>query len=129
MSAHSHHRSVNRAPRATGNDKSGLVHLAASHDVPVVVLFGPTDPNRWSPWTPRATVVRSALVRRPLLDRLGLRGQRPHPAWDFGTAVMDEIVARGDFEQRCDEDYTALVAAGSCPHAQMAVGSEAEAAR
>ena len=70
---------------------TGLVHLAASHDVPVVVLFGPTDPNRWSPWTPRATVVRSALVRRPLLDRLGLRGQRPHPAWDFGTAVMDEI--------------------------------------
>jgi len=45
------------------------------------------------------------------------------------TAVMDEIVARGDFEQGCDEDRTALEAAGSCPHAQMAVGSEAEAAR
>jgi heme oxygenase len=43
--------------------------------------------------------------------------------------VMDEIVARGNLEQRCDEDRTALVAAEPCPHAQMAVGSEVEAAR
>jgi heptosyltransferase II len=70
---------------------TGLVHLAASHDVPVVVLFGPTDPNRWSPWTPRATVVRSAVIRRPLFDRLGLRAPGPHAPWDFGTAVMDDI--------------------------------------
>lgn len=70
---------------------TGLVHLAASHDVPVVVLFGPTDPNRWSPWTPRATVVRSRFVHRPLFDRLGLVPPRPHAAWEFGTAPMDEI--------------------------------------
>jgi len=55
---------------------TGLVHLAASHGVPVVVLFGPTDPNRWSPWTPRATVVRSTHVRRPLLDRIGFSRRR-----------------------------------------------------
>lgn len=70
---------------------TGLVHLAAAHDVPVVVLFGPTDPNRWSPWTPRATVVRAPRVRRPLLDRLGLGGRSGVHAWRFGTAAMDEI--------------------------------------
>ena len=36
LSAHSHHRSVNRATRATGNDKSGLVHLAAYKRLPKI---------------------------------------------------------------------------------------------
>jgi len=66
---------------------TGLVHLAASHDVPVVVLFGPTDPNRWSPWSPRATVVRSSRLRQPLIARLGL-AHREEPAWPFGIADM-----------------------------------------
>lgn len=77
---------------------TGLVHLAASHDVPVVVLFGPTDPNRWSPWTPRATVVRSARVRRPLVDRLGLASRAGVHAWRFGTAAMDDITVADVFE-------------------------------
>jgi heptosyltransferase II len=70
---------------------TGLIHLAASHDVPVVVLFGPTDPNRWSPWSPRATVVRSTAVRQPLADRLGLTGRRGFHAWPFGIASMHDI--------------------------------------
>lgn len=101
VAAHVHDLSAHVSLRETGallarmhlclGVDTGLVHLAASHDVPVVVLFGPTDPNRWSPWTPRATVVRSRLVRRPLVDRLGLTGQRSHAAWDFGTADMADI--------------------------------------
>lgn len=70
---------------------TGLIHLAASHDVPVVVLFGPTDPNRWSPWTPRATVVRSPRIRRPLWDRLGLGRSRGVHAWPFGIASLEDI--------------------------------------
>jgi heptosyltransferase-2 len=70
---------------------TGLVHLAASHDVPVVVLFGPTDPNRWSPWTPRATVVRSPRLRQSLADRLGLTQRRPHCPWSFGIAALADI--------------------------------------
>jgi heptosyltransferase-2 len=70
---------------------TGLVHLAAAHDVPVVVLFGPTDPNRWSPWTPRATVVRSARIRRPIRDRLGLLRSGGVHAWPFGIASLDDI--------------------------------------
>jgi heptosyltransferase-2 len=70
---------------------TGLVHLAASHDIPVVVLFGPTDPNRWSPWTPRATVVRSARLRQSLGDRLGLIPRRNHCPWPFGIAALADI--------------------------------------
>ncbi len=39
-----------------GND-SGISHLAAAAGVPVVVLFGPTDPNVWAPRGPKVTVL------------------------------------------------------------------------
>jgi len=41
---------------------SGLPHIAASHGVPVVVLFGPTDPQQWHPWKTAHEVVQSGLV-------------------------------------------------------------------
>jgi hypothetical protein len=37
---------------------SGLPHIAASHGVPVVVLFGPTDHEQWHPWKTASAVVR-----------------------------------------------------------------------
>ena len=36
---------------------SGLPHIAASHGVPVVALFGPTDPRQWHPWKTVSEVV------------------------------------------------------------------------
>jgi heptosyltransferase-2 len=70
---------------------TGLVHTAASHGVPVAVLFGPTNPNQWSPWTARAVVVRSSHVRQSLADKLAAwRSSRP-TAWPFGQASMDDI--------------------------------------
>lgn len=70
---------------------TGLVHMAASHGVPVVVLYGPTNPNQWSPWTARAVVVRSSRVKQNLADRLAAwRSPRP-TAWPFGEASMDDI--------------------------------------
>ncbi|MCC6585404.1 MAG: hypothetical protein IT168_01685 [Bryobacterales bacterium] len=39
-----------------GND-SGISHLAAAVGVPVVVLFGPTDPRVWSPRASKVTVL------------------------------------------------------------------------
>ena len=42
-----------------GND-SGPAHIAAAFEVPVVVLFGPSNPETWAPWRTEAQVLRSA---------------------------------------------------------------------
>lgn len=42
---------------------SGVMHLAASVDLPVVALFGPSNYLAWGPWTPEN---RSAVVRLEL---------------------------------------------------------------
>ena len=42
-----------------GND-SGITHLAASVGIPVVALFGPTDPGLWAPRGPNVTILRAA---------------------------------------------------------------------
>ena len=44
---------------------TGPAHLAATVDTPVVAIFGPTDPNRYAPSTPRAEVVHADLWCRP----------------------------------------------------------------
>ena len=41
-----------------GHD-SGISHLAATTGVPLLLLFGPTDPAMWAPPTPRTRVLRS----------------------------------------------------------------------
>jgi ADP-heptose:LPS heptosyltransferase len=42
-----------------GND-SGPAHMAAAFGVPVVVLFGPSDPVVWAPWQVEARVFAGA---------------------------------------------------------------------
>ena len=37
---------------------SGLMHVAAALDVPLVCIFGPTDPGRTAPWSKRYVLVR-----------------------------------------------------------------------
>jgi heptosyltransferase-2 len=37
---------------------SGLMHVAAAQDVPLVAIFGPTDPGRTAPWSKRVVLVR-----------------------------------------------------------------------
>jgi heptosyltransferase-3 len=41
-----------------GND-SGPAHIAAAFGVPVVVLFGPSDPITWAPWRTESQVLTS----------------------------------------------------------------------
>jgi heptosyltransferase III len=41
-----------------GND-SGPAHIAAAFGVPVVVLFGPSDPVTWAPWRTESRVLTS----------------------------------------------------------------------
>lgn len=44
---------------------TGLLHVAASFHIPVVVMFGPLDPARWHPWDTAHTVLRPADVSGP----------------------------------------------------------------
>lgn len=73
---------------------TGLLHVAASHGVPVVALFGPTDPNQWCPWGTRVEVLRSDRTVKTLACRLhealfpaGVAGLR----WPTGVARIDDI--------------------------------------
>jgi ADP-heptose:LPS heptosyltransferase len=50
-----------------GND-SGPAHIAAAFGVPVVVLFGPSDPVVWAPWQVEAEV----LTGRPSIDAISV---------------------------------------------------------
>ena len=73
---------------------TGLVHLAASFGVPIVVLVGPTDANRWAPWMAPSEVVRPRRLARGPLDRLFSRlwPRRDHGLrWAPGRASMDDI--------------------------------------
>jgi len=51
-----------RARLCIGGD-TGPIHLTAALDIPVVALFGPTDPARNGPYSPRAIVLRSEASR------------------------------------------------------------------
>ena len=58
-----------------GND-SGPAHMAAAFGVPVVVLFGPSDPVTWAPWrTINQVVVNKTDIEANLLRRCN-RGYR-----------------------------------------------------
>lgn len=47
---------------------TGLPHLAASFGVPVVTLFGPSDPRRWRPWRVKHAVIQPAWPREAMVD-------------------------------------------------------------
>ena len=50
---------MRRASLFVGGD-TGPMHLAAALGIPVVAIFGPTDPARNGPFSPRSIVLRSA---------------------------------------------------------------------
>ena len=62
-----------RAVLFVGGD-SGPMHVAATSDVPIVALFGPTLPALWAPWRPAGlptvTVEGEALPCRPCDQRV-----------------------------------------------------------
>ncbi len=68
-----------KAALFVGND-SGPAHMAAAFGLPVVVIFGPSDPVVWAPWKTESSVlvadgpietVREEMVLRAV-DRLGV---------------------------------------------------------
>lgn len=63
-------RMLRRAALYVGND-SGITHLAAAVGVPVVALFGPTDPARWAPRGGRVEVLAQETSPQQVLTALG----------------------------------------------------------
>jgi heptosyltransferase II len=73
---------LSRCRLFVGND-SGAMHVAAAVGVPVVAIFGPTDPHGTAPITPRCTVVQEkpycspCFLRRCPTDHRCMTSVRP----------------------------------------------------
>jgi ADP-heptose:LPS heptosyltransferase len=70
-----------------GND-SGISHMAAAVDVPVVAIFGPTDAAVWAPLGPKVTLIQQSLPCSPC-DRKTM-ARCDHRACLLGISV-DEV--------------------------------------
>jgi lipopolysaccharide heptosyltransferase II len=57
--------------RVVVSPDSGPAHMAGALGVPVVVVFGPTSPQRWAPQGPRVKVVRRELACAPCSNHGG----------------------------------------------------------
>jgi heptosyltransferase III len=60
---------LSRAALFVGND-SGPAHMAAAFGVPVVVLFGTSDPEIWGPWRTAGQVLRLGATAPDAIDAL-----------------------------------------------------------
>jgi heptosyltransferase II len=73
---------LSRCHLFVGND-SGAMHVAAAVGLPVVAIFGPTDPRGTAPITPRCAVVQEkpycspCFLRRCPIDHRCMRSVRP----------------------------------------------------
>lgn len=66
---------LSRCHLTLSND-SGLMHLSGALDVPVVAVFGPTDPMTTSPLSRRFTILRAPAPCSPCLKRECPRARR-----------------------------------------------------
>src|SRR5260370_800167 len=77
---------LSRCQLFVGND-SGAMHVAAAVGLPVVAIFGPTDPHGTAPITPRCTVVQEkpycspCFLRRCPIDHRCMTSVRPATAY------------------------------------------------
>ena len=78
-----------------GND-SGAMHVAAAVGLPVVAIFGPTDPGGTAPVTPRASIVQQKPYCSPCFLR---RCPTDHRCMDAVTPVMVEAAMSARFSE------------------------------
>jgi hypothetical protein len=77
---------LTRSVLYVGND-SGTTHLAALLTVPVIALFGPTDPERWAPRGSHVTVLRGAVCTCPSWESVAACSRKPCFAISAGVIV------------------------------------------
>jgi len=73
-----------------GND-SGAMHVAAAVGLPVVAVFGPTDPLGTAPVTPRMSIVQQKSYCSPCFLR---RCPTDHRCMTSVTPAMVEVALR-----------------------------------
>jgi len=78
-----------------GND-SGAMHVAAAVGLPVVAIFGPTDPDGTAPVTPRVSVVQQKPYCSPCFLR---RCPTDHRCMKAVTPAMVEAALRVRFSE------------------------------
>lgn len=78
-----------------GND-SGAMHVAAAVGLPVVAIFGPTDPHGTSPVTPRCTIVQQRPYCSPCFLR---RCPTDHRCMTAVTPSMVEAALHSQFRE------------------------------
>jgi heptosyltransferase-1 len=78
---------IRRAALFVGGD-TGPVHLASAMNIPVVAIFGPTDPARNGPYGGRYVVLRS-----PESKRDHSRRQEPEPG--LLSITLDQVLGAG----------------------------------
>ncbi len=78
-----------------GND-SGAMHVAAAVGLPVVAIFGPTDPEGTAPVTPRASIVQQKPYCSPCFLR---RCPTDHRCMKAVTPAMVEAAMRARFSE------------------------------
>jgi heptosyltransferase-2 len=74
---------------------SGVMHLASYFNVPLVVLWGPTDINRYAPWARKSVIVRR---NEECLRCCGPKSKMPHNCMSF-IKVEDVINATIKIQQ------------------------------
>lgn len=77
---------MSRASLAVVNDSAPL-HLASYLDIPVVALFGPTDPQKYGPWSSRSFIVRRNEAC------LACRGDKEMPHDCLGAVSVEDVLS------------------------------------
>ena len=94
-----------------GHD-SGLTHLAAACGIPSVVLFGPTDPNKWAPRGRFVSVIQGKSCE--CADWSMIRTCQDQPCLDISTDLIVEESIR-QLTQSASVEYASIVT-GRWPH-------------
>ena len=97
-SLHEAFEEIAKASFVVSND-SGLMHAAAALDIPVIALFGSTDPHHTPPHSPKATVLTLGLSCSPCFERVCPLGT---------TACLKDL--------RPEKVFSALAAARAAQH-------------